>query len=446
MTADDNRPTLAATAKRRLFIFSLWYFPSHFGLHVVDIATAFARAGYDVTIVTVEEAAFALPYFDAFREAFDAVSADWPQLVRLQVDRLEERGAYNPQLLIRRDSTFHGCLRQMEGSPCYLLHFFEMLLPYFNTETVPSALVTSVLYAGNFVTRVIEQDPNQAVAPASPDQVVKTLLRPYSVALEGGGYRLRGVDCIFSETQELVRTLRSTMLRTPCWWTSRPVFAAPVLAAPPCDIRASWNIPRAARLLLYAGRPAKNVRALLSILRLVRLRSPVSPIVLLLIGVRAEQFGEWPGAPELRQSVRTVPFVNRTQLFGIMKSADVFVYPGLVDGYPKVLSEASLARLPIVAFNSPASGVREIAMHEKTALLVDTASAAVTSEPENERFAAAVTQILTEPELRDAIVQRAFAAAEGMDAPRFVSKLEQLWRNLGTGTLTSRDDNVPDSV
>ncbi|MGH7070227.1 MAG: glycosyltransferase family 4 protein [Acetobacteraceae bacterium] len=418
-------------AGRRLFILSLWYFPSRFGLHVVDIAAAFSRAGYDVTIVTVAKAAFDLPYFDAFREAFDVAAGDWPQLVRLNLESLEDRGAYNPRLAIRRDSTFRACLRQMESGPCYLLHFFEMFLPYFNSETVASAVVTSLLYAGNFITRIIGQRLREGVAPISPDFVVETLLHPYSVAAEHGGYRLRGVACVFSETRELARMLHSTRLRTRCWWTSRPVFVAPVLAAPPCDLHVEFGIPERAKVLLYAGRPAKNARALLSILRLVRSRHAHAPVILLLVGVRGQELSAWPGACGVRESVRTVPFVSRTRLLGIMKSADVFVYPGLVDGYPKVISEAQLARLPVVAFSSPASGVREVATDGATALLVDVASEAETSERENREFAAAVTRILTERTLRDALVERASLAAMQMDAPHFVNRLERLWARRG---------------
>lgn len=443
MIGGSHEVRLAAPVDRRLFIFSLWYFPSHFGLHVVDIAAAFSHAGYDVTIVTVATTTFDLPYFDAFRELFHVVASDWPKLVRLNVERLEERGAHNPCLTIRRDPTFHDCMRQMRTAPCHLLHFFEMLVPYFNAETVPSSLSTSILYAGNFVTRVIGRHRDKTTEPPAPERVVKTLFRPYSIDLADGGYRLRGVDCIFSETRELVRMLRATTLRTPCWWTSRPIFAAPVLEAPPYDIHAAWSIPRVAKVLLYAGRPAKNARALLSILKLLRACPVAAPIVLLLVGVREDDSAAWPGARELSGSVRTVPFVSRATLFGIMKSADVFVYPGLVDGYPKVLSEAALARLPVVAFSSPASGVCEIAMDGETALLVETASPAVTTETENGRFAAAIARILTEPGLRGALVERAFAAAVSMDASHFVHKLEELWRRSHEA-CASQTDTAPD--
>ncbi|MGH7119467.1 MAG: glycosyltransferase family 4 protein [Acetobacteraceae bacterium] len=443
MKENNGQTPPAAAGRRRLFIFSLWYFPSHFGLHVVDIAAAFSRAGYDVTIVTVAAATFNLPYFDAFRELFDVVASGWPHLVRLNVERLEERGAYNPCVVIRRDSTFHDCMEQVRMAPCHLLHFFEMLVPYFNAETVTSSLSTSVLYAGNFVTRVTGQHRDNSAEPPSPETVVNTLLHPYSVDLAGGGYRLRGVDCIFSETHELVHMLRSTALRTPCRWTSRPVFAAPVLAAPPCDIHTTWSIPRTAKVLLYAGRPAKNARALLSILKLVRLRCAIAPIVLLLVGMREDPVAGWPGAHELRSSIRTAPFVSRATLFGIMKSADVFVYPGLVDGYPKVLTEANLARLPVVAFNSPASGVHEIAMDGETALLVHSASPVATTETENERFATAIARILTDPALRGALVERAFLTAMDMDAPDFVTKLEELWRRSHEARA-SQNDTIPD--
>lgn len=429
MTEEEGGRSGPAAAAKRLFIFSLWYFPSHFGLHVVDIANAFTGAGYDVTIVTIASAAFDLPYFDPFREAFDVVADDWPRLVRLNVEHLEDRGAYNPRLAISHDSTFHDCRRQMQSGRCHLLHFFEMFLPYFNSETIVSSVVTSVLYAGNFITRIIGQRGGEATAPIAPGDIVDTLLHPHSVGLPRGGYRLRGADCIFSETRGLVRMLRSTRLETPSWWTSRPIFAAPVLAAPFYDIRGELDLPGNVKVLLYAGRAAKNARSLASILRLVHLRYVSAPVVLLLVGVSTKDFCAWPGAGDVDLLVRNVPFVSRAKLFGIMKAADVFVYPGLVDGYPKVISEAQLARLPVVAFSSPASGVPEIATDGDTALLVEVASSTVTSERENEQFAGAIARILTERALRDALVERAFLAAMRMDAPNFVNSVEHWWRH-----------------
>lgn len=226
----------------------------------------------------------------------------------------------------------------------------------------------------------------------------------------------------------LPRILRSTGLRTPAYWTSRPVFAEPVIAAPPCDIHAEFGIPKDAKILLYAGRPSKNADVLPTILGLVQRRRANERIFLLLIGAHPEDVVAWPGVSAQCSRVRAIPLINRAKLFAIMKSADALVYPGLVDGYPKIISEAGLARLPVVAFNSSSSGLHEMGRNGEIALMIDAASPAGTSGVENEQFAAAVDRVLSERRLRDTLVARAFVAAKRMDAPRFVKRIERRWQ------------------
>ncbi|MGH8160781.1 MAG: glycosyltransferase, partial [Gammaproteobacteria bacterium] len=408
---------------RRLFIISLWYFPSHFGVHVDDLAKAFAAACYDVTIVTVSRHTLELPYFDAFRDTFDVIASNWPEVVRLNVERLEERGAYNPYVFLGHDAVFESCTRQMEAAPCYLLHFFEMLVPYFNSDTVGSAAVTSVIYAGNFITRIMAQQDVRR----SAGKIAGKLLARYASPVNDG-FRLGGVDCVLSETKSLPPMLRLAGLRTPSYWASRPAFADPVMRAAPCDLATEFGIPKDAKVLLYAGRPAKNAIVLPSILARIRLRHPGELIVLLLIGPRPEEAAGWPGAAGQREWIRASPFVAREKLFGIMKAADVFVYPGLIDGYPKVISEAGFARLPVVAFSGRTSGLHEMSPNRDLALIVKTAASTASSGRENERFAGAVNRILDDRRLRDGLVARAFGAAKRMDAPRFVQAVERRWR------------------
>ena len=55
------------------------------------------------------------------------------------------------------------------------------------------------------------------------------------------------------------------------------------------------------------------------------------------------------------------------ELIDLLKCSDIFVFPTRLEGFPMVIIEAMAAGLPIVTTNSP--GVREIVIHDKTALL-----------------------------------------------------------------------------
>jgi len=80
--------------------------------------------------------------------------------------------------------------------------------------------------------------------------------------------------------------------------------------------------------------------------------------------------------------------------------ADVMVLPSLTEGSPNVLLEAMACGVPSVATN--VGGVPEIVSHEKEALLVP-ARAPI-------QLAAAISRVLTEPELRASLVSRSFEA------------------------------------
>lgn len=413
--------------RRRLFLFSLWYFPSHFGLHVNDVARAFSEQGYEVTIVTLERSAFELAYFDPFRRTFERGAPEWHDVVRLGLARLGERGAYNPHVFLRRDEPFAAVLHRMQAEPCFLLHYFEMLLPCFNRETMPTARACAVMYAGNFLRRIAEQESADGVSDESEDRVVEKLLERSRVELPNGCYTLRGTDCVLSETQELPRALGKTRLRTPASWVSRPIFSEDVTAAARRDVHARFGIPEDAKVLLYAGRPEKNACALPAILGLAQRRRPNDLLFLLLVGSDPSDVLKWPAGRTQAGRIKACPFVPRDELFGLMKTADVFVYPGLIDGYPKIVSEAAIARLPVVAFDSPASGLREMGSDEEIALTIKVASAGTTDSSENARFAAAIDRLLTDATLRARLVQRAFRAAERMDGHHFVASIERSW-------------------
>lgn len=74
-------------------------------------------------------------------------------------------------------------------------------------------------------------------------------------------------------------------------------------------------------------------------------------------------------------SAKFIDAVSHNRLPVIMRSADIFVLPSLVEGHPKALIEAMATGLPCVATN--AEGIKEILENGKTGILVETDSKSI---------------------------------------------------------------------
>jgi len=89
-------------------------------------------------------------------------------------------------------------------------------------------------------------------------------------------------------------------------------------------------------------------------------------------------------------------------LFALYRSADIFVFPSLSEGFPRVIYEAMGQSLPIIT--TAVGGIPMVLTHEETALLVPPRSA--------EAIAEAIIRLITDPELRQRLIRNAFAIAE----------------------------------
>lgn len=104
---------------------------------------------------------------------------------------------------------------------------------------------------------------------------------------------------------------------------------------------------------------------------------------------------------ELSDSVHFLGFVHRRTVLKMMKQLDVLVLPSRVEGNPRVLIEAMMCRIPIVATNVP--GIREIVQHMKTGYLVDRA--------DPEELALAIKYVLKNEPLSTSMVNYAYTFA-----------------------------------
>jgi len=78
-------------------------------------------------------------------------------------------------------------------------------------------------------------------------------------------------------------------------------------------------------------------------------------------------------APELRNQICVVPFVQREDMPAVYQEHDIFVFPSLVEGMPLTLLEAMATGMPVVTTNT--SGMADVVDDEINGLLVPGADA-----------------------------------------------------------------------
>jgi glycosyltransferase involved in cell wall biosynthesis len=152
--------------------------------------------------------------------------------------------------------------------------------------------------------------------------------------------------------------------------------------------------------LLYAGglQPRKNLTRLLEAYSTVRRRIPVPPLVL--AGGRsphAEELAERARQMEIAGAVMFPGHVREDLLPALYRSAALFVYPSLYEGFGLPVLEAMASRTPVVT--SDRSGMAEVG--GDAALLVDPESV--------EQLTSALQRLLAEPDLRRALAERGLA-------------------------------------
>ncbi|MGC4005808.1 MAG: glycosyltransferase family 4 protein [Pirellulales bacterium] len=112
--------------------------------------------------------------------------------------------------------------------------------------------------------------------------------------------------------------------------------------------------------------------------------------------LRYALIGDGDQSDHIRARVASAGLNNRFRFLGrrvdvpdLLRSADVFVFPSIVEGLPNSVIEAGLAELPIAACDVP--GVRDTLRHDETALLCPPCDPTA--------FAAAITKLLDDAEL-----------------------------------------------
>lgn len=156
--------------------------------------------------------------------------------------------------------------------------------------------------------------------------------------------------------------------------------------------------------ILFVGRlhRVKRVDLLLRAFHHLHDNDPCMRLYILGDGEERQQITALTNSLELSDSVHFLGFVHRRTVLKMMKQSDVLVLPSRVEGNPRVLIEAMICKIPIVATNVP--GIREIVQHMKTGYLVDRA--------DPEELALAIKYVLKNDRFSAAIVNSAYTFAK----------------------------------
>jgi glycosyltransferase involved in cell wall biosynthesis len=186
--------------------------------------------------------------------------------------------------------------------------------------------------------------------------------------------------------------------------------------------------------VLYAGtiRPQKNIPRLVEAFAVLKQELAEDPqwrdLRLIIIGDEISRFPQVRRAvlhSRMEQSVRFLGFVPLDVLRVFYKSAAVFAFPSLYEGFGLPPLEAMACGTPVVTSN--VSSLPEVV-----------ADAAVTVNPENVfDIARGMKEVLTDENLRAHLVSRGYAQLEGFSWQRTAGTVLDVYREAARGVKRS---------
>jgi len=172
--------------------------------------------------------------------------------------------------------------------------------------------------------------------------------------------------------------------------------------------------------ILFVGRlhPVKQVDVLLRALHQIKETNPNVKMCILGNGEERQNLTALTNKLGLSENVHFLGFVDQKTVFEMMKQSDVLVLPSKIEGNPRVLIEAMINKVPIVASNVP--GIRDIVEHGKTGYLVDQT---VPTE-----LARGIEYVLKNKEHAVCMVERAYTFAKKNFSKQYVC--QKIFREL----------------
>ncbi|MBD2435784.1 glycosyltransferase family 4 protein [Nostoc sp. FACHB-110] len=178
------------------------------------------------------------------------------------------------------------------------------------------------------------------------------------------------------------------------------------------EVRNSWGLPEDAPLLINVGRLAyqKNQQILLEALA----HLDNAHLIVLGEGELREVLQQKTTELQLHERVHFLGELPSHDVYALLRTANVFVFPSLFEGTPMALVEAIGAGLPVVASDIPV-------MHE----ILDNAGLFI--PPDNaEKLASAIQKIIDSPELAENLRKRSLERAQIFSLENMVDAYEKL--------------------
>jgi glycosyltransferase involved in cell wall biosynthesis len=120
--------------------------------------------------------------------------------------------------------------------------------------------------------------------------------------------------------------------------------------------------------------------------------------------------------PAVRDRVRVLPFIERSEMPALYAAHDVFVFPSLMEGMPLTLLEAMAAGMPVATTNR--CGMADVVENEVNGLLVPPA--------DGEALARAIERLCNSAELRKQLGQSAQKTMRRYAWEKVTGKLERV--------------------
>lgn len=166
------------------------------------------------------------------------------------------------------------------------------------------------------------------------------------------------------------------------------------------EMRQRADVPENSIVLLYAGRisPEKNIRLLLDFMKILAKDEKDYRLLVAGAGPQADWLKE-QAEKNIPNKIKLLGHLDKDLLAAYYANADVFVHPNPREPFGIAPLEAMASGVPVVAPNS--GGILSYADNENAWLV----------EPTGEEFAAALREIIENPELRERKIEKALETA-----------------------------------
>jgi glycosyltransferase involved in cell wall biosynthesis len=379
----------------RILFISDVYFPRVNGVStsIQTFRRELAALGHDIALVAPE---------------YPAPHADDPATVRIPSGRVP----LDPEDRAMRWRELKGVHRALGGERFDLVHIHTPFLAHYAGAAlarrwdVPAVATYHTLF---------EEYLFHYLKPA-PRAAMRALARRFSRA------QCNALDAVVVPSGAMRETLERYGVAAPLAVIPTGIRLAEFAGGDGARFRARHGIAPGRPVALYVGRVAfeKNIEFLLRML--VRVRSQVPDVLLLVCGEGPAQGALARLARELGldAAVRFIGYLDRaTELLDCYRAADAFVFASRTETQGLVLLEAMALGVPVVA--TAVMGTRDILAGGRGAL--------VPADDEAD-FAAAVVAVLRAPDLRARLGGEGAEHAQAWTAPATARRLEAFYRQV----------------